>query len=152
MNQYEFLTQLDQYLSGKVSDRERMESLQYYREYIDSQIAGGKREEDVLKELGSAYSIGKSIVDAYGNEEGYSEAGDIGENGYGDFGTEEPAERGNFVQLQLEGWKSWLIIGVVILLVIFVLSLVFRIFAALLPFLVPFLIILFVIKLFSDRR
>ena len=150
MNKYEFITQLDEYLKGNVSEQERMDSVQYYRQYIEEEISLGKTEEEVLDGLGSPGSIGRSIVEAQGGaagrESGYQEYG----YDQGEFDNKEQSHQVR--KVEVEGWKSWLIIGGIILVVLFILSLVFRIIAVLIPFLVPVLIVVFVINLFRGRR
>ena len=155
MNKYEFITQLDEYLKGNVSEQERTESVQYYRQYIEDEIRAGRTEEEVLDDLGNPNSIGKSIVEAKGSDsdsrEGYGEYG-YGQNSYDQSENGGAAQGTTIRQINLSGWKSWLVIAGIILVILFVLSLVFRIFAALIPFLVPFIIVIFVIKLITGRK
>ena len=150
MNKYEFITQLDEYLKGHVSEQDRMECVQYYRQYIEEELSFGKTETEILDGLGSPGSIGRSIVEAQGGSSG-RETG-YQEYGYDQGGSETGEQSHQVRKIEVGGWKSWLIIGGIILFVLFILSLVFRIIAVLIPFLVPVLIVIFVINLFKGRR
>ena len=52
MRQEEFLNSFREALIGKVPDNVIQDNLNYYRNYISSQINSGRREEDVLGSLG----------------------------------------------------------------------------------------------------
>lgn len=150
MSKEEFLQQLSEHLMGNVREGERLDSLRYYREYIEEEIRAGKTEEEVLNSLGSAYGIAKSIIEAKGYD---PEQRNDYEEYRGDSDDEIYREEADYQRkvVQVSGWKVWLGIAGIILVLFLILSLVFHVFAVLLPFLLPFLLILFVIKLFSNR-
>lgn len=152
MNKAEFLQQLDEHLMGNVSENERMDSIRYYREYIEEEIRAGRSEADVLDSLGSAYGIAKSIIEANGYDSDerndYEEySGDIYRE---DIYREDEPSYGR-KEIKATGWKAWLTIGGIVLALFLIISMIFHVFVALIPFIVPFLIIIFVIKLFSKR-
>lgn len=151
MNRAEFLDQLDEHLTGNVSESERMDSIRYYREYIEEEVRAGKSEEEVLNSLGSAYGIAKSIIEANGYDSNERNDYEEYKTDYNEevYGGEDPSYSNR--QIKATGWKAWLTIGGIVLLIVLAVSLVFHVFVALLPFLVPFLLVLFVIKLFSKR-
>ena len=64
MTKQDFLTGLEQALSGEVSRDVFLENVTYYRDYIDGEIRKGRREEEVLEELGSPRLIARTIIDA----------------------------------------------------------------------------------------
>lgn len=69
MNKYEFITNLQRHLTGKISPEKLMEITQYYRDYIDTQVRKGNREEDVLDALGDSRLLAKTIVAAEGGSQ-----------------------------------------------------------------------------------
>lgn len=143
MSKYEFISQLDDALLGKVSEKERRDSIRYYTDYIDEEVRAGKREEEVLRSLGSPTSIARSIIDAKGQDRG----GETIEQGY-----EKQEDSRVFMKTkQIDGWKVWAVLGGIVLVLLLIASLVFKVLAAILPFLIPFAIIIFIIKLISGR-
>lgn len=80
MTKEQFFMELEECLEGEVSSRELSDSMAYYRQYIDEQTAAGKTEEEVIRELGSARLIARSIIDAHG-------AGSGNEAGAGSYGS-----------------------------------------------------------------
>jgi uncharacterized membrane protein len=66
VNKSEFLKQLSNSLNGKISYSEIQERIEFYNNYIDEEILKGKKEEEVLEELGSPRLIAKSILDSLG--------------------------------------------------------------------------------------
>ena len=60
MNKREFLQALDDALSTLVPDRERQETLRYYREYFEE--AGPEREAEVIQELGDPVLLAQKIA------------------------------------------------------------------------------------------
>lgn len=144
MNKYEFMNQLDDALKGNVSEQERTESIRYYRDYIEEEMAKGKEEAEVIGSLGSPGAIARSIIDAKGYD---SNMGDIYET-Y----EEEDTNHSSTKMVKVEGWKFWAVLAGIILVLLFILSLVFKVIAAMIPFVVPFLMVLFVIKLLFGRR
>ena len=152
MNKAEFLQQLDEHLMGNVSESERIDSIRYYREYIEEEIRSGRREEEVLDSLGSAYGIAKSIIEANGYDSG--ERNDYEEyraSSNQDIYREDEASYERKKEIKATGLKAWLTIGGILLVIFLILSLVFHVFVALIPFIVPFLFAIFVIKMFTKR-
>ena len=70
MNKYEFITNLQRHLTGKVSAEKLQELTAYYNDYIDAQIRKGRTEEEVLLELGDPRLLAKSIVETEGGSRG----------------------------------------------------------------------------------
>ena len=64
MNKEEFVTKLQQALSGGMASGQVAEHVRYYREYIDSEILKGRTEEEVLAQLGDPRLLARSIKDA----------------------------------------------------------------------------------------
>lgn len=152
MNKYEFIDQLDDCLVGNVSEKERRDSIEYYRNYIDDEMRKGKTEQEVLDELEHPTSIAKAIIEAkgYENQEeetyySYEETAD--ENYHGD-----PYGNTSGKVVHLEGWKSMaFLIGIIVILIL-LLVFAFKVFVAIVPILVPILLIYYIIKFIMNRR
>ena len=73
MTKYEFLKELREALEGQVPMSEIEDSISYYRDYFSRQEADGRREQEILEELGSPRLIAKSIIETKGGEQIYYE-------------------------------------------------------------------------------
>lgn len=143
MNREEFLRQLKEALSGRVSEQIIQENINYYRNYINEQINRGKSEAEVLSMLGDPRLIAKTIEgsskfasgerrtvhNSYGGYTGtyngsYSEP-------YRNHEYEEPQDS-DTRQINLPGW---LVACIVIVIIALVLMVVFRVFIFFAPFL-----------------
>lgn len=69
MNKEDFIRDLTDTLQGEVTDYELNDSISYYRDYFNQEMAAGRSEEEILQELGSPKLIGRSIIDARGIDE-----------------------------------------------------------------------------------
>lgn len=167
MTKQEFLKTLQSSLTGKISDRQVAEHLNYYEEYISSEIRSGKPEAEVMDSLGDPRLIARSILAAGGGEEqtganaggraeGYYSGGANGRyqsgaggqygggtNGYYGGADEPPTGR----TFRISAW-GWMLIVVLGLMLIF--SLVFSVIRILFPILFPIMMVIFFIKLFRD--
>jgi uncharacterized membrane protein len=154
MNREEFIQQLSEQLMGNVSEAERMDSIRYYREYIEEQMRTGKSEEEVLDSLGSAYGIAKSIIEAkgYGTEDTRTYDSDSGDWARDEIDEREEERDGvDSKFFHISGWKARLTIVGILVVLFLILALLFKVFVTILPFLIPFLLVLFLLRLFTDR-
>lgn len=113
MTKQEFLDTLRRSLARELSESEVADNINYYWNYMEEQIASGKSEEQVLRELGDPRLIARTIlqVDQRRDEEedGYSqETVYMEEDGtYG--GAEEPYRDMRFgntrIHVQGATWK-----------------------------------------------
>ena len=151
MNKYEFITNLQRHLTGKVSSEKLQELTAYYNDYIDSQIRKGRTEEEVLRELGDPRLLAKSIVETGGGREG---GGIKSKTVYEEGGQEEEKWNGRSFRV------NRIVFRVVLLLVLFgilyivfgVIGLALNIFLRfVLPVLIPVMIIYLLVRLFSRR-
>lgn len=83
MNKKEFLNILFEILSEEIGSGNAKKHVAYYDEYITMNAINGKKEEDVIKELGSPRLIAKSIIEAgdsininYSNDSRYEDYSD----------------------------------------------------------------------------
>ncbi len=74
MTRKEFLDILESSLRGQLPPSEVEANLRYYREYIAGEVAKGRPEQEVLRDLGDPRLIARSILNAAGNR-GFEDAG-----------------------------------------------------------------------------
>lgn len=149
MNKEGFIQELQECLYGEVDNNIILDSVSYYRSYIEEQIGTGKSEQQVLEELGDAAFIAKSIIDA--NESGNIKRTRPEEETvhYGDpYEEMEKQERRQNIEKKTSNILHW-IIGIAILIV--VITVVGTIAKILLPFIVVLAVVLFIKRLFDGR-
>ena len=165
MRKTEFLQELREALDGEVSASVIQSNISYYDQYISQEAAKGRREEEVIEEIGSPRLIAKTIIDS---SEGAGETGQGGSYTSGDAagsgrtassyngGFSERDDSGlppnfHYIDLNKWYWKA-LIIAVLCLVLFTVLSIVGGIFAILFRFATPILIVLLVVSLLRNMR
>jgi len=148
MRKQEFLDKLRAALSGKVSSGLVMENMQFYEDYINTEIRKGKSEDEVLAALGDPRLIARTIIETKGGGNGPSEEyaqEDMSRGGVRN--RERDGNRGGRMLAKVPAWV-WLILS--LLAVVLVLSAVFSVIAAVLPVVLPILLVLLLIKIFRD--
>ena len=144
MSKQEFIDKLSAALNGRISPGQVQDNLNYYSDYINTQIRMGKSEEQVLDELGDPRLIARTIIAAseQGSEDGiYREYQSTSSNrSYDGYSGQENHAR----------MPKWLWITIVVLILILVLGVIFSVLTFLLPVIVPILVVLFLVKLFRD--
>lgn len=149
MNKEGFIQELQECLYGEVDNNIILDSVSYYRGYIEEQMGTGKSEQQVLDELGDAAFIAKSIIDA--NERGNVKRTRQEEETvhYGDpYEEMEKQERRQNIEKKTSNILH-LIIGIAILIV--VIAVVGTIAKILLPFIIVFAVVVFIKRLFDGR-
>ncbi len=159
MNRQEFLNRLEEALEGEVSPRVIQDNLRYYRDFISGEISRGRREEDVMEELGDPRLIARTIIDADGAAEG---------NGPRDY--REPESRYSYGETerepyrqyedtgihvtQVSSWKIALIVVAVVVVLLIVLSTVFSLALVILrsPVFWVLVIVWLIWRLVADQR
>ena len=152
MNRAQFLEVLRSQLTGKMY-AERVEAhLRYYEDYIQSQVRGGRSEEEVLEELGDPRLIARTLrdTDTSSGEEIYEEVYTSSDSGHNGAYSEQEGGRARHRQyrLDLTTWYGKVIVIAVAALVIFLLVTVLT---AVLPFLLIFALLMFLISRFRNR-
>ncbi len=162
MERNEFVSGLRAALTGKVPQAVVEDNVRYYQNYISQEIAAGRREQDVLEELGDPRLIARTILDTQGD--GY-------ENGrsFGSFDEEPEREKGFRAEMNDEGgidikykqfnfntWYGKLLVALVIILVLVLIgAIIGGILSLVLPILIPVALVIFLVRLialiFSDR-
>ena len=141
MTKSDFLDELKLALSGRVSAQEVTEHLRFYEDYINTQMRMGKREEDILEELGEPRLLARNIAEskkyaADGSRKNSEETNNTkttGDNGYAD------AYNRRVKRVKMPTW-IWVVLIIVVLVVF--LALCFSILSFLAPVLIPLLLIL----------
>lgn len=158
MDRYEFVSTLRAVLTGEVPASVVEDNVRYYDSYISQEIAGGKSEREVLEALGDPRLIAKTIIDTNGSQESRET--------YGGTYTQSEPEKGfhaefnedggvdlKYRQFNLNTWYGRLLL---LILVILVLTIVFTIVGGILswlfPSLLPILLVVWIVRIFSDRR
>lgn len=162
MNKEEFLRGLKTALSGELPPGALQSNLNYYEDYIRTEIGKGRSEAEVMEELGDPRLIARTIIDTtpgaggeydtggYENGDSYGSGGGSGSYG-GDYGGQRQGEfrqNGNIHYYDLNKWY-WKLLGivVVILVVTVVISVVSGILSLLVP-LMPVIVMVMVIMWF----
>ena len=70
MNRTDFLASLRSHLNGRIDPYEVESNVEYYSSYIDSEIAKGRSEEDIMEELGQPSLIARTLIDSVKRREG----------------------------------------------------------------------------------
>lgn len=147
MSKQEFIEKLRMALNGQIPAGLVEENLQYYEEYINSQIRLGQTESMVMLSLGDPRLIAKSIITA--NKDGeYTSRNDNNvrqsteENQYFDTDAQDT--------LKVIRVKGCLAAIVILCVFIFVIILTFSLLSLFLPVIVIGGIFYFLVKLFRD--
>ncbi|MFR8171948.1 MAG: DUF1700 domain-containing protein [Marvinbryantia sp.] len=144
MTKREFLDTLRMQLEGELSPSQIEGHLHYYDEYISEATAAGRRESDVLDELGSPVFIAKTLLET-------AQPADSGE-------YYEEAPRQEEFQGRVHTWRihplvaKWVFPIVGIAIVLLLLWLIGSVAAFALRFFVPILLIVLVISIFRRRN
>lgn len=143
MSKQEFIDRLRTALNGRIAPNQVQENVDYYEDYINTQIRKGRSEEEVLNSLGDPRLIAKTIVETSGNSgNGAYERTDYRNTGYQD--TSYYQQKKTF---HMPGWL-WGIIAVLVIVLIF--SAVFSVLSFLAPIILPVFVVIFLVKLFRD--
>ena len=167
MNKQDFINRLRAALNGSVSPNVVAENVNFYNNYIDTEISGGKSEEEVLRMLGDPRLIAKTIIatnspsgqggyqEAGGSDSAYG-AGDYGNENYGNEAYRETdqsyrqAQYGNGNNLRVSRMPGWLWTIISIVIMVAVISLVLSVLSFLAPVIISIVVVMFLVKLFRD--
>ena len=108
MDKEEFLQGLQSALSGEVAPELVRENLQYYQEYIRTEMEKGRLEKEIMDELGSPRLIAKTIIDATpgAGEGAYKEYGAGGNGYFGGSYTGSDGDRRDFKYFDSDASRS----------------------------------------------
>lgn len=150
MDRKEFLDILREQLAGNMQEGKAAAHIRYYEDYIQSQVRGGRPEQEVLEELGDPRLIAKTLIDT---DDGSAQE-DYGE--YSSYGgsydsrketPEQPEKRWKKV-IDLSTWQGRAIViaGAVVAIILIVLVI-----GAVLPFFIVLAIILYFLSWLKKR-
>ena len=151
MTRHEFINGLKAALENELNSNKVLENVNYYNDYIDSEIRNGRNETDVIADLGDPWAIAKTIIDSEGtgsaNYEEYSYVSPE-QNSYNRSSSNGP-------KVHVFGldrwWKKLLLILGVIGVIMIMFSIVTGLITLVAPILVPVIIISCVLKLLKRR-
>lgn len=147
MNRSEFLETLRSQLTGQMHEGKVAAHVRYYEDYIQSQVRGGRSEQEVLAELGDPRLIARTLLDTDPDtgQENYEEYSTYSE---GDVDRQQSA--GKHVHVwRFDTWYSKLLGALIFLIILF---LVFHILTAVLPFFIMLALVLLVISAIRNIR
>jgi uncharacterized membrane protein len=137
----QFLTELEEALRGNVSAETLRDTLNYYRNYIETEQKKGRSVADIIAAIGSGRMVANSVIQAKGQEGGYRETYDADwESGVGrDAGT----SKSGFWQKA----KVYAIIAAIVIVVIALLGIVIHVVWVLLPVILVIWLITWLVKM-----
>ena len=153
MTKKEFLSGLRTALSFKVGAAVVEENIRYYEEYIATQVRMGRKESEVVEELGDPRLLARSIADAsknVGDEHGQNQ-----ESYYGDahYDTEDVKKEryGKNFTAKILGLPAWCLklIGIVVAVLLVYVIISFLSFLA--PILIPVILVLTIVRWFGKE-
>jgi len=160
MTKQEFLGGLRAALAGKLEASLVSENINYYEDYINTQVRMGRTEAEVVHGLGDPRLIAKSIVEANKragtDNNGGSEYqnGNEGYAGKGYYGGRYAENAGYANQngyrrkiIKMPGWLIAIIVGIVFFLIML---LMFSVFSFFMPLILPLLLVVMIVKFFKS--
>ncbi len=160
MTKQEFLKGLEDALLEQMDISEAAPHIKYYREYIESEIAKGKTEEEVLGTLSNPRLIAKNIVDNKESSQRYNHSvyEYSGDNRYNEYDSENHSSGVHFLfnGKSYNGIVAKIILGAILLLMLMIILVIiggifFIIFRIVLPVVLIVGVITLVIKLFKNN-
>lgn len=140
MEKQEFLDKLRLALNGKVAPEIVADTVNYYEDYINTEVRLGRGEEDVMTSLGDPRLIARTIVETKGGQP----AGGAARN------YSEPGDGNGEVQRRYPRVPGWIWLILILIIVVLVLSTVFKILSVFWPFIAVMVLVIFLVKLFRD--
>jgi len=156
MSKNEFLDKLFKALSNDLNKNVVQENIDYYSQYIDNEIRKGRREEEVIAELGDPWAIAKTIADTEMMKGKKSNTYESVSSTYGDEGRStkrnEEHKKNSFFDGLGGGIKVFLILLLIVAVIAIVVVVIGGIFSALVPIMIPVMILILLYRLLSNRR
>ena len=160
MSRQEFIDELKVSLSGLESKSQINENIRYYDNYIKEQVASGKSEAEVLKDLGDPRLIAKTILASepvgqeafYGGQDeyAYTREDNTPENTTIHVDDENGSYTFRYESGRNVGWKTkakfYITIAVIVLVIAFILIAVTKLFIWMLPAIVVIALVGWIFK------
>lgn len=141
MTKREFLEKLRAALGNDLSGSIIQENVDYYNSYISEEVAKGRKEEEVIAELGDPWVIAQTIIDS-ATAQSYTES--VRSEGTGSDYERNPGTPG--------GFKKFLFILGIIGIVMVLFMVLGGIMALVMRFIVPILIIVLIFRVLGNKR
>lgn len=141
MEKQEFLEKLRQALGGKVSPEVMADTMDYYEEYINTELRLGRTSDEVMEALGDPRLIARTIVETKGGKNGDDSAPADG----AEYGRSRELRRR---LVSIPGWV-WLILFFVVVWII--ISIVFRVLIKLAPLLLVVSLVVYLYRRFGGE-
>lgn len=146
MSKNEFLKKLEEALENDLSVEQANYHVGYYREYIEEEVRKGRKEEEVLDELGDPWLVAKNLIEVP-REEG--EIPNREERKEGQRETEDSNERRAVFTSQ--GGCLLLLLGILVGAIVLGIV-VFGAVKLLFPILFPIAIVIWIVRVFFNQR
>lgn len=144
MDRTEFIEILRIQLSGQMQASRAAAHIRYYEDYIQSQVRGGRTEEEVLAELGDPRLIAKTLIDT--NTDDGTEVYDEYQEEY----YEEGPDTGNISQPKIKTHRidlsTWYGKALVILCAAVVIIALVAVIGTVLPFFIVFALVVYLLS------
>lgn len=158
MNRQQFLEILNEELMDNLQPSEAQYQMNYYRDYISSQIAAGRSEEEVMAELGDPRMIARTVIDGeknagawvrgeeraetvYEEQSSYNNDQQRMYDEYDPFASMQPQEPDLKTKLKVYG-----IIALVLVVIFLVLAIALKLFVMFLPAIICIAVISWIFK------
>lgn len=148
MTKREFLDSLRAALSTRVGASVVNENINYYEDYINTQMRMGRSEAEVLEELGDPRLLARSIAEA--NKR--AGTGQAQETVYRSTEQDGYSSTENSKRTKTFRTPIWLILIFVVCIIALILSVVFSVLSILAPILLPVLLVVVVLRLLGSVR
>ena len=156
MTKQEFIEELRVALTGRIPSTSVTDNVNYYEEYIDTEIQKGRPVEDVFASLGDPRLIAKTIIQTSGRNGNTAQSTEYQrsayqESGYRDASGQNTYQNTDYVSnrhgLAIPGWLAGIL---ALLIVIVVVSILFSVLSFLMPVILVMAAVIFMVKLFRD--
>lgn len=158
MTKREFLDKLKKALANDLSGNVIQDNVNYYSDYITEEVKKGRKEAEVIEELGDPWAIAKNIItseeikgntgETYDSYEPERQRGQSYEQEYGN----GQGHRGVHVFGLDTWWKKLALILGIIGIVVLVVAVIGGIISLLAPIFVPLLILCLILKMIKGSR
>jgi len=145
MDRKDFLEGLRSYLEPEVSAQVVQENIYYYERYITEEVVKGRREEEIVEELGDPWVLAKTIIDM---EEARNNSDTVYESEKDNVYNEKRMNN----QKMNSFWKKAGIILAIVGIIVLIFSFITGLISLLSPILLPILIFAAIRHLIFGKR
>lgn len=143
MDRVTFINELRAALASRVNPQVVTENINYYEEYIYTEVRKGRNEDEVIAGLGDPRLLARNIADAEKRAAASSEYEDSEEYIYEDADSGE----NDGPKIKVHHVPLWLVILIVVLVLVLILAAAFSILYALLPVIIPVVCVILICRL-----